>query len=202
MLFSSCGRKSNQQDSSSSINPTTTEHNDSLLKALNDLSLSSHFTIDTLIGYSFHYLNNKREIEVSNDSNKILTATIYMINNYNLQWVKKFDSVDIVRGHIIAHALNGPSIGEPDGCETKYSIDSLWEYQNKNNTRCFFLRIKGIEFCDSIVHHISYYQGYFVDVSYGKTYKYIEIPDDLDDLNNKEITEVSEMVANSIKRQP
>jgi hypothetical protein len=154
-----------------------------------------------MIGYSLHFLKSG-DIEVFKDSNEILTASIYMIRNYNLPEAREFDSVDVVRGNIFVQALNGPEIEEPDDCNTKYSIDSLCEYHNKNDTRCFFIRIKGIEFCNGIVHDTSYYHGYYVDVSYGKIFKFIRIPSDLIYLDNKKVTEISEMMANNIKKQP
>ena len=115
---------------------------------------------------------------------------------------KQLDSLDTARGFIFARALEGPELAEPAGCDLKYSIDSTYEYHNKFNVRCFFIRLKGIQTCDDGQTYTLHCQGYFVDISQGQDYKLIETPADLGDSHNKEEGGVSEMLANNINFQP
>jgi hypothetical protein len=158
------------------------------------------FRINSLTGYSVHF--HRWQIELLNDGHFVFYAAIYSINDYYLPEATKLDSVDIARGFVLARALTGPALDAVGHCIIKYSIDSIYEYHNKFNARCFRIRIKGIESCAEGEPDTSYFQGYWVDISQGKNYQIIQIPNQLDFLDSKYITEASEMLANNIKVPP
>jgi hypothetical protein len=155
------------------------------------------FSFDSVSGYSFDICDN--DIVVTKNRYYLLTASLFTIDSAYLVKAHKIDSNDMAKGFIIARALEGPPfIGEVGDCWTDYSIDSLWEYFNKYNTRCIGIRVKGISKCDTVFYGTSYYQEYFVDLSRGNTYQHIEIPS-LELWGNNSVSELSQILANNIK---
>ncbi len=153
--------------------------------------------IDSLSGYSVRF--HEEFIQVSQGGNRVINASIHSIDDDYLRWARELDSGDIGRGFVMARALTGAAIGEPDGCGTNYSIDSLFEYRNQFDVRCFLIRIKGLMYCEDEPPDTSFYAGYFVDISRGDNYRVIQIPNTLDFLDDKRVTEASKFLANNVK---
>ena len=122
-VASSCGRNSNRP-----------------------LSDANHIVVDSLSGYSISVYS--ASIQVHRDQRFVCSALIFSADSQYLHMAKQLDSLDTARGFIFARALEGPELAEPPGCDLKYSIDSAYEYHNKFNVRCFFIRLTGIQTCD------------------------------------------------------
>jgi hypothetical protein len=192
IFVSSCGRKANQQ--------SQPIQRSSIPEGYLTFSDSDYpFAIDSLPGYSLR--SDGERIDVLKEDYTILSAIVMPIDSYYLPWAKRLDSTDIGKGFVFARALTGAAV-EDAGGGTKYSIDSTYEYRNKFNARCFRIWIKGISYFEKRDCDTSYYQGYFVDMSQGDNYKVMQIPNTLDFLDNKTVSEVCRSLANSIKVKP
>jgi hypothetical protein len=155
--------------------------------------------VDSIIGYTVRI--NEDHIEISKDTNSIVDAIVYSIDKYYLHRAKELDSVDTVRGFALARALTGPAIGEADNCYNEYTIDSLVEFKNRFNLRCFRIFMKGKTTCDDNSFSPSYYQGYLVSLSDSTNIELVQIPSGLDFLDVKSVTEMSRLLANSIRSE-
>ena len=155
------------------------------------------FDIDSIPGYSIYH--DEECIEVLKNNYSALSAIVYSIDSVYLPRAKELDSADITRGFALARALIGPAIGNADNCETEYTIDTLVEFTNRFNLRCFRIILKGTTSCDDSTYRPSYYQCYFVSVSDREKRMLVQIPTGLDFLENKTVTELSKLLANNIK---
>jgi hypothetical protein len=153
--------------------------------------------IDSIPGYSIFHEEDC--IEVTKNNYSALSAIVYSIDSAYLPRAKELDSVDIIRGFALAYALRGLEFGNADNCETEYTIDSLFEFTNRFNLRCFRIIMKGTTTCDDRTSSSSYYQCYIVSVSDRENRMLVQIPKSYDFLNNKTVTELSRLLANSIK---
>jgi hypothetical protein len=160
------------------------------------LRIDEHLAIDSLSGYSLH--SDEDYIEVSQRGNGIISAMVYSLDDDNLRWSRELDSVDIGRGFVMARALTGAGIGEPEGCGTDYSIQSISEYRNRFVVRYFHVVIRGVLICTDELPDTSSYAGYFVDISKDGNYRVVQIPHSLDFLNNPTKTELSRLLADNI----
>jgi hypothetical protein len=185
ICISSCDRKTSFQSGSST----------QYLKPANS---SGYYTIDSLPGYTLRYSTGEG-IEVLQGEKKILYARVCPLEERTMSWVKELDSTDLVKGFAMVLAIADPLVGDADGCNTKFSIDSLFEYKNRFNTRCFRIRVKGVTHCIDDNPDSSYYQGYYADVSQGDKITLIEIPNGLDFLNDQDITKISPLLAENVK---
>lgn len=189
VILISCNHKSDQQ-----ILPK--EQDTDLIGTGKLIEINNLLAVDSLVGYSIQATTD--DIEIFREKQFSINGVIFPIDDYYLKWAKELDSIDIGRGFVMARALTGAGVGEPDGCGTNYSIDSIFEYRNKYNTRCFQIRIKGIMFCEDDLPDTSFYVGYFIDLSKGEDYKVLQIPNQLDFMDDKIITAVSKYFVNNI----
>ncbi|MGA7160269.1 MAG: hypothetical protein WBZ48_04665 [Bacteroidota bacterium] len=174
-----------------------TKLSEQLLQSSHQIPSSNGFDVDSLPGYSVRLKN--KHIQILKEKKIAFSADVIVMDKYYFRAAREIDSVDIERGFILARALGGPPIAEPPGCSMLYSIDSTNEYYNKFNTRCFYVKIRGIDSCQDVAPDTSYFQGYFVDIAQGESYELIQIPNSLDFLGDKTRSEVYQMLADNIK---
>jgi hypothetical protein len=190
LIMLSCKSRSSQQ-------PSAKAQDSNSQMSLSTFTPIVPFDIDSIPGYSIFHEEDC--IEITKNSYSALSAIVYSIDSAYLPRAKELDSVDIIRGFALAHALSGPGYGDPDNCETDYTIDSLFEFTNRFNLRCFRIILKGTMTCADSTSSSSYYQCYIVSVSEGEKRMLVQIPKDYDFLDNKTVTELSKLLANSIK---
>jgi len=176
-----------------------TNHQQSPKENLKFSDCNCPFAIDSLPGYTL--CTDGESIDVLKAGNTVFTAFAESMDPYDLAWAKRLDSLDIGKGLVFARGLTGAAVEDGQG-GTKYFIDSSYEYRNRFNARCFHLWIRSLSYDDNDSCYISHYEGYFVDMSRGKTYGVIQIPNTLDFLENKALSELYLLLANSIKIKP
>jgi len=185
ICISFCDRKASYQSGSST-------------QYLKPANFSDYYTVDSLPGYTLHYSTGDG-IEVFQGEKKILFARVCTLEEHTMSWVRELDSTDLVKGFAMVLAIADPLVGDADGCNTEFSIDSLFDYKNRFNTRCFRIRVKGVTHCIDDNPDSTYFQGYYVDVSQGENITLIEIPNGLDFLNDQDITKISPLLADNVK---
>ena len=190
MINLACKSRSAQQ-------PSAKPQNSIEQKSLSTFTPFIPFDIDSIPGYSIY--QNEESIEILKNNYSALSAIVYSIDSDYMPRAKELDSVDTIRGYALARALIGPAIGDADNCFTEYTIDSQVEFTNRFNLRCFRIILKGTTTCDDSTYSPSFYQCYFVSVSDRGNSMLVQIPKELDFLKNKTVTELSRLLANSIK---
>jgi hypothetical protein len=120
-------------------------------------------------------------------------------DDYYLRRTKKLDSTDLFKGFAMARTLDGPAVGDADGCHDVNKIDSIVDYRNKNGLRCLFIHANSKTYCDGHFQDSSNYQGFFVDVSKDSRIQLIQIPNTLDMLENTTTTELYRFSVDNIR---
>ncbi len=170
-------------------------------KQVQQLQHANYFTVDSIPGYLIKI--DSSTISVYEKSIYVCDAFIIRADSQYLYSAKIHDSIDIARGFVKACALQGPlTTAEPFDIEISYSIDSTFEYNNKFNVRCFFVKIIGIISRHGKIISTANYYGYFVDISKGTDYRLIEIPCNLGAIRWSEKRTVSKLLADNIKLNP
>jgi len=163
------------------------------------LILHHPYLLDSLTGYVLRY-HYKDDIDLFKGDTDVLSAHIYSLDPEYLSEVTKLDSRDTLRGFAMREAMLGLAFGDADGCHTEYTIDSLLEFNNKFNMRCFHVFIKGSEYCIDSGPDSSRWHGYFVDVSEGAKLQLLHIPSLLDLSNDSVMNEAAKALVENIRR--
>ncbi|MFZ1082715.1 MAG: hypothetical protein WAO19_12425 [Candidatus Kryptoniota bacterium] len=163
-------------------------------------SLQNNYSVDSLAGYSVRIWKQPwGGFEILKDGKEVLAANAMCLDDYYLRRAKKLDSIDIFKGFAMARTLDGPAVGEADGCYSKKNIDSIYEFRNTYGVRCFFIHALMKTYCDGQLQGSEFYHGYFLDITQDEQIQLIQISNTLDMLNDPKITELSKLLVDKIR---
>ncbi len=168
-------------------------------QVLTSKSLQNTYSVDSLAGYSVRIWKQWDGFEILKDGKEVLAANAMRLDDYYLRRAKKLDSMDMFKGFAMARTLDGPAVGEADGCYSKKNIDSICEFRNGHGLRCLFIHALMRGYCDGELQDSTFYQGYFLDITQGEQIQLIQISNTLDMLDDPKMTELSKLLVDKIR---
>ena len=138
-------------------------------------SFTSHlygFSIAAPTGYSVAS-DDEETIDIRHGDAWILAASVTEPNAWHLERGKTLDSLDVLKGVAMSYARSGPPLGEPDGCGSQTTVDSIVQFQNSSGLRTIRVNSTYRMFCEDSTSSSSQWVQYFVDINQGSGIRFI-----------------------------